>query len=82
MIYFYRILSKISQANFLVVDLNNLESELDENQKDFIYEYSSLQRKHIHDYDLKQVRERKRTSNYKPQIKRSFFSLNNLTYPS
>ena len=63
-----------------MVDLNNLESELDENQKEFIFEYSSLQRKHKDDRDLMQVREKRKDTIFdsKLTIKRSFFSHNNI----
>jgi len=62
-----------------MADLNNLESELDENQKDFIYEYSTLQRKHKHEDDVKKVREQRRGSLISTNsLKGGFFSQDNL----
>ncbi len=59
--------------------MDNIESDLDENQKDFIYNYSNLQRKNKYEVDLKEVREKRKGSVISQgSLKRNFFSQDNL----
>ena len=73
-------MNKIAHSDFHDIDLHNLQNEVDDEHKDFIFEYSNLHKKNRHHSDLQNIRNSRRNSVFSVNsLQKGFFSQENLT---